>query len=691
MFVMDFESAQKRVEKLRKDLWLANEAYFNENREIVPESVRDQMKKELISLEKSFPALIDLNSPTQRVGVPLRGKLPKVLHKSRRYSLSDVFSAEELFDFDERVRRFLRVEQVEYSCERKLDGLNITLWYENGVLIKALTRGDGVEGEDVTHTIRTCTNLPLVLLEPLTFDVSGECFLLKYDFERLKQSFPAEGFANPRNLVAGTVRQLDPEVAAQRRLQIFLYESLMEDIQNQRDLFAFFERLSLPFEKNFVVFSSIQDVLQFCEQSGQSEFRHSLPYEIDGVVVKVHDFRLRERLGYTAKTAKYAVAWKFPAEQKYTKLLDVQFQLGRTGAVTPVGILEPIDLAGSVVSRATLYNADELQRKDVRIGDFVVLRKAGDVIPEIVSSIPEFRNGSERPVVFPSVCPECGHTLFLEDIVSRCLFEQCPARQRESLIYFAQVLSIDGLGEKTVQDLLALNLIKTPADFWRLDHFDLALLPGFKHRKVFLLLDALEAKKKLLLSDIFASIGIRLVGKENAKLFAQFFYDRFGSFSLEEFLPFFDVISCEELSHLDGIGAKVAESFFEALHSDFFRQLFLDFVSLGIDLLWIPKSTNLFLAGQKFIITGSFQRLSRDEIKKLIVDAGGKVLSVVSRNVDVALVGENPGSKLKEIQTLNLEIWDEGLFFEKMHLNLDLFPLSTGSSKKVLDDQTALF
>lgn len=688
---MQKQEAQKRIVQLRQKIREANQAYFNENREIIPESVRDQLKQELIQLETQFPDLVTPDSPTQRVGAPLSNKLPKVTHRSRRYSLSDVFDPDELREFDERVKRFLKHDTIEYSCELKIDGINITLWYEDGRLVRALTRGDGITGEDVTHTIRTCENLPLNLPEKVNLEVSGECFIAKKDFEKIqnqdrssneKTGFEGESkFANPRNLAAGSVRQLDPKIAAQRKLRIFLYESYQKNqdsnstlsefeskkIQNQKELFALFDKLGLPHEKEFEVFSDIEQVISFCQKWSVKPRREKLWYEIDGIVVKVHDFGLRRRLGYTAKTAKYAIAWKFPAEEKYTKLLDIHFQVGRTGAITPVGILEPVEISGSTVSRATLHNKSEIERKGVMIGDQVIVRKAGEIIPEILEPLSDLRTGDEKKIIFPAQCPECGTKLDFEEIVVRCDNPECPARHRESLYYFANILKIDGLGPKTIDALLELELIKTPADLWKLKPLDLATLPGFKNKKIMNLISSLEKRKKLRLDEIFLGLGIRFVGGENAKLLADYFRSHFGECSFSRLNTFFVQLKIEDLLSIDGIGPQVAESFVEFVHREATQKLLQEFESVGLEILWEEKSAeNQIFSGQKFVITGSFDRFSRDELKKIIGDHGGKILSAVSGNVDILLTGENPGSKLRKAEELDIDIWNEQKIREKL-------------------------
>ncbi len=680
---MDASQALERIKILRIKLIEANTAYFTEDREIIPESVRDQLKAELIELETQFPDLITPDSPTQRVGAALSEKLPKIDHKTRKYSLGDAFSTEDLIEFDERVKRFLRVENVEYSCELKIDGLNITLWYEQGKLAKAITRGNGITGEDVTHTIRTIHNLPLELKEPLDLEVAGEVFIGKNDFESINNKLEEENrFKNTRNLAAGSVRQLDPKISSQRNLQVFLYEMGATTQQNiptkdQTVLFNFFDQLMLPHNPSLKVFNGISDVINFCDQWSDRSLHKDLDFDIDGVVVKIHDFDLRTRLGYTAKTAKWAIAYKFPAEQKYTKLLDIEFQVGRTGAITPVAILEPVDIAGSTVARATLHNQDEITRKGVKIGDTVIIHKAGDIIPEVLEPIESMRDGSESEIIYPSKCPECAELVDMTETIYRCQNNDCPARHRENLYYFAQSLKVDGLGPSTIDSLLELNLIHSPADLWKLTPQDLALVPLFKEKRIFKLIDALGTRKEMTLAELLTSLGIRLVGAENAKIFAEYIRNKCGDVKLGEIVSAFplnnedsgSLFSIDSLADLDGIGVKVAESFYTYITSHKNRRLFEDFISIGIDIQWPDQNAQSEkLSGTKFLITGSFEHFSRDELKKIISDQGGKILSSVSKNVDILIAGEKAGSKLTKCEELGVEVWNETQTLNRLDL-----------------------
>jgi len=681
---MEKAQAQEKITLLREKIRAANYAYFTENREVVPESVRDQLKQELIALESEFPELITPDSPTQRVGAALDAKLPKIKHKNRKYSLGDAFNADELIEFDERVKRFLKVDQIEYSCELKVDGLNITLWYENGQLKKAITRGDGLTGEDVTHTIRTCENLPLQLPTEVDLEVSGEVFIAKKDFDLIQirsrdQQTNSDldpgidKYKNARNLAAGSVRQLDPKMAAERHLKIFLYElgnhseTIQKEPTTQTELFKYFDDFHLPHQPNssFKVCQDIQSVIKLCEQLINPKTREKLSYDIDGVVIKVHRFDYRKRLGYTAKTAKFAIAFKFPAEEKFTTLLDVQYQVGRTGAITPVALLEPVDLAGSTVARATLHNREEIERKGVKIGDQVIIRKAGDIIPEVVEPLTDLRTGTETVIKFPTHCPECEQPLDLDETVARCENLDCPARHQQSLFYFANTLDIEGLGPKSIEAMLELNLVHTVADFWKLKPLDLATLPGFKRKKIENLLTALEQKKNLELSEIFTGLGIRLVGAENAKIMTRYFKEKLNSPSLQTFNTFLETIDTqdlkEKLESLDGVGEKVALAMAHYLAKNRTQLLFKDLEGIGIILNWPEEviTNDTIYTGKKFVITGSFEAFSRDEIKQMVTRGGGKILSAISANADVLICGAKPGSKLTKAQDLGLEIWEE--------------------------------
>ncbi len=661
---MDDMSAKNRIETLRQQINKWNAAYFNDNTTLFPESVRDQLKKELIDLETHYPQFITQDSPTQRVGVVLDSKLPKVIHTQRRYSLSDVFDAQELLDFDLRVKRFLKVDELQYSCELKIDGIHIVVRYENGVLTQALTRGDGVQGEDVTHTIRTCENIPLKLPLPLSLEIMGECFITRQDFENINRNLPVDNkFANARNLAAGSVRQLDPSVAHDRHLRMFFYDTVNtdQDINNQTDLFAFFDSMTIPYEKKFFVFSDIQSVLDFCLSWSDGLKRNDIEYDIDGIVVKVHDFSFRERLGSTAKTVKYAVAWKFPAEQKHTELLHVEFQVGRTGAITPVAVLKPVSISGSLVQKATLHTMDEVLRKDIRIGDTVLVHKAGDIIPEVIEPIVHLRSGKETNIDIPTHCPVCKSVLSTSEKVYRCENIHCEAQRKARLLYFVQTLDLEGLGEKTIIALYEKKLIQGFADFWKLDQHDLALLPGFKHKKVYNVLDVLESRKIFPLGQLLTALGIRNVGSETAEILAHFFIDTFGVLDLALLPEKVSTLSIEDILSLDGIGETVAQHVYSFFNDPLTHILFSELSAVGIrfESVVVADEKQTPLSGKKIVLTGTFQSMSRDELKQQIQKMGGKVLSAVSSQVDFVFAGDKAGSKKKKAEEISIPVLEE--------------------------------
>ena len=670
------KAAKKRISQLRLELDAANESYFDRDENRVPEPVRDQLKKELISLETDFPELSESDSPTQKVGTKLSSKLPKLAHKTRKFSLADVFERSELIEFDARVKRFLKIEQISYSVEVKIDGLNITIWYQNGELQKAITRGDGQMGEDVTHCIRTIKSLPENLGENLNLEISGEVFIQKSDFWRVKKSDPNSKFKNPRNLAAGTVRQLDAAVAAARNLKIFLYDlgqnNLKKKPQTQSELFTFFDQKKIPRAPDLKVFNgknAIEKVADFCEKMSENlELLEQKNYSIDGLVIKVHDFEPRARLGHTAKTAKYAVAWKFPATEKYTQLRKIHFQVGRTGKITPVAILQPVEISGSSVSRATLHNFDEIVRKEIQLGDWVIVRKAGEIIPEILAPIKNMREGTERKIEMIKTCPDCTKKLFKIGPEHFCKNQKCPARQRQNLFYFAQILKIESLGPRTIDGLIELGAVQSPPDFWKLTEIDLAPLPLFREKKIQNLLANLQARKNLTLAEFFTGSGIELVGAQSAGIFAEFFRAHFGEFSLAELNKKIDQISLSDLENLDGVGEKVAKSFFGFVRSGAGKKLFADFAAQNLQIFWPPKTTaSAPLSGKNVVITGSFEKFSREEIKKKITDRGAKVLSAVSKNANILICGQKPGSKLKKaIEIGEIEIWQEADLVAKL-------------------------
>ncbi len=655
---MNKQEAKLRIEKLRNEILRRNYEYFVLDMSTVAESVRDSLKKELIELETEFPDLITADSPTQRVGSVLSGRFAKVKHKSKKWSLADVFSMEELKDWEERVEK--AVGKTNYITELKIDGLNISLWYEKGLLVKAITRGDGSEGEDVTHTVRTIKNLPLKLFEEVDIEVSGEVYMPAESFANLGGEF-----MNPRNAAAGTVRQLDPAIAAHRDLRMFLYSmgenNLPNSPKSQSELLKRFMDLGLPVNPEFEVHHSPQASINYLEKWHKN--RKKLPYEIDGVVFKVDDFAKQDELGFTAKAPRWAVAYKFPAEQVSTVLEDITVQIGRTGAATPVAELRPVLVAGSMVSRATLHNEDEIAKKDIRIGDTVIIQKAGDVIPEVVEVLINLRPSHSKKYIFPKVCPMCETDLIRKEgeAAWRCPNNNCPARKREAFLHFVSrgALDIDTLGEKVVDGLLDFGFVHDVADFFTLKKEQLLELPLFKDKKAQNVLDSIETRKNIELYRLIFGLGIRFVGEQAAKAIAESIKTDSHEITPHEFLKKMEEKGLENILETEGIGDKIAESIFDWFKSEKNQELLKKLDKVGVKLK-MPKQKKQVegISGKTFVITGALS-VPREEIKRIIESAGGKVSSSVSPKTDYLISGESAGSKLENAKKLGVKILDE--------------------------------
>lgn len=655
---MDKQEAKVRIEKLRNEILKRNFEYFVLDKSTVAESVRDSLKKELIALETESPELITPDSPSQRVGSVLSGRFDKVKHKSKKWSLADVFSMEELKDWEDRVEK--AVGKTSYITELKIDGLNITIWYEKGILVRAITRGDGNEGEDVTHTVRTIKNLPLKLFEEVDIEVSGEVYMPAESFANLGGEF-----MNPRNAAAGSVRQLDPAVASQRDLRMFIYSMGENNLQNppkcQSELLRRCMDLGLPVNPEFEVHESSQASIKYLEKWHKD--RDTLPYEIDGVVFKVDNFAKQDELGFTAKTPRWAVAYKFPAEQVSTVLEGITVQIGRTGAATPVAELRPVLVAGSMVSRATLHNEDEVAKKDVRIGDTVIIQKAGDVIPEVVEVLTDLRPTDAKKYIFPKSCPMCNTDLIRKtgEAAWRCPNIDCPARKREAFLHFVSrgALDIDTLGEKVVDALLDFGFIHDVADFFTLKKEQLLELPLFKEKKAQNVLDSIETRKNIELYRLIFGLGIRFVGEQAAKALAQSIKSDAAEINPQMFFEEMSKKSLEDILSIEGIGDKIAESIFEWFKDENNKNLFKKLNSVGLSLK-MPEQKKLLegVSGKTFVITGSLS-MPREEIKKLIESAGGKVSGSVSAKTDYLIAGEEVGSKLDNAKKFGVKILDE--------------------------------
>ncbi|NMB48705.1 NAD-dependent DNA ligase LigA [Candidatus Kuenenbacteria bacterium] len=665
---MTKSEAKIRIQKIKDQFRDIDYAYFILDAPIVSDAVRDSLKHELKLLEDQYPEFITSDSPTQRIGGKALGKFAKVKHSIPKYSLDDVFSFDEVLEFDARVKRFLDLpadQDIAYTCELKIDGLNMTFIYKNGLFERAVTRGDGLVGEDVTHTVKTVGSVPLKLKQPVDIEVGGEIFMPLKSFEALNKAAlknQEESFANPRNAAAGTVRQLDPAVAANRDLQAFFYSIFTplanlpgKKITSQLATLEFLQSLGFRVEKHFSHFQNIYEVKKFLVQA--EKLRQSLDFQIDGVVIKVNDLNFQACLGRTAKCVRWAAAYKFAAEEATTIIEDIQVQVGRTGVLTPVAHLKPVSVAGSTVSRATLHNEDEIRRLNVKIGDTVVIQKAGDVIPDIVKVLEKMRTGRECVFHMPKVCPVCGSAIVRKDgeVAYRCANKNCYAQQREKLYHFVsrRAFDIDGLGPKILDQLLASDLIKDAADIFILTKDDLAPLERFAEKSADNLINAIATARHVSLPRFIFALGIRNVGEETALDLAHHFH------TLEKIKS----ASLEDLQAVPDVGPVVAESIFQWFHEPNNLKFIDQLLAHGVK---IEKAAHELttgkLTGQTFVLTGTLESFSREEAKAKIRALGGELSESVSKKTDYVVVGDNPGSKLDKAEKLGVKILDEQEF-----------------------------
>lgn len=668
------EEARTRIEKLKQKIKELNYQYFVLDKSEVSEDVRDSLKRELRALEAEYPELITPDSPTQRVGSILSGKFEKVAHITPKKSLQDVFSKEELFDWVERIQKLVPVEEISYICELKIDGLNITLHYKKGKFVRALTRGDGEKGEDVTHTVKTIESIPMELNEPVDLEVSGEVYLSKKAFEKINKQFEQseERFANPRNAAAGAIRQLDPAVAADRDLEAFFYEiganTIFPQPSTQEESLKTLQRLGIKINTHYKLCKNINEVAHFIEDVPRK--REKFPYEIDGVVIKVNSKDQWQKMGFTAKAPRYAVAYKFQPKQATSRVLDIIVQVGRTGVLTPVAVMEPTEVSGSTVSRATLHNEDEMNKKDVRIGDTIILQKAGDVIPEVVEVLKDLRTGREKKFHFPSHCPVCGAEVEREKGMAayRCTNKNCFAVQREGLIHFVSkdAVNIEGLGEKVILQLLDAGLIKTPPDIFKLTKEDLLTLPLFKEKKAQNILDSIEKSKNIALDKFIYALGIRYLGEQNSLDFATYILQKTGHptrFTILDLIREFEKITAEELNLIEGIGDKVSQGIHNYIKNKKHIEILRELHEVGIRII-IEHRKKTALTGKSLVITGTLESMSRDQAKDKIRSLGGRVLSSITHDTDYLIVGLEPGSKLAHARELNIKTLDEKEFLK---------------------------
>lgn len=655
-----------RYEKLKKTLNRHRYLYYALEAPEIPDSAYDELERELASIEEKHPELITPDSPTQRVGGVL-GVFKKVQHTVPQWSFNDVFTEEELQNFDARMKKMLGISSLEYTSELKIDGLKVVLTYENGNLITAATRGDGIVGEDVTHNVRTIQSVPLVLERPIDCVVEGEIWMSEEALEKTNKEREKNGeplFANPRNAAAGSIRQLDPKIAATRGLDTFIYDvaSTSEELPDtQEEELKYLQELGFKVNKHWKLAKNIDEVVSYWKTWGKKN--KSQGYWIDGVVVKVNNRTYQEQLGYTGKAPRFAVAFKFKAEQVTTVVEDIVLQVGRTGVLTPVAHLRPVLVAGSTVSRATLHNEDEINRLDVRIGDTVILQKAGDVIPDIVKVLPELRTGKEKPYAWPTHVPECGGDGRIERVPGqaawRCVYKDSFAQIRRRYRHFASkgALNIEGLGPSTVDALLEKNLVQHLDDFFTLTEGDLLTLEGFAEISAKKLIESIQrTAKNVTLARLLTGLSLPQVGEETAILLASHF----------KTLDMVAEAGEDTLVALDGIGPIVGKSivdwFAEKENKKLLERLQKLIYITNPEYKTAQTSGNLPLSGKTFVLTGTLSTLSRDEAKEKIRKLGGDVSSSVSKNTTYVVAGEEAGSKLANAEKLGVQVLNEEEF-----------------------------
>lgn len=628
--------------------------YYTKDAPSVSDSEYDQLYRELVELETAHPDEVLPESPTHRVGgVVLKG-FTKYQHQYPLYSLQDAFSREELEAFDQRVRK--EFPSVSYICELKIDGLSISLTYENGVLITGATRGDGSVGEDITENLKRVKDIPLVLPEPINITVRGECYMPRASFDRVNQIRQENGepeFANPRNAAAGTLRQLDTKIVAKRNLSTFLYQEVSPtDQSSQEGVLEKLARLGFVVNQERVLAEDMDQIWNFIQKVAQ--LREDLPYDIDGIVIKVNDLAVQEELGFTVKAPKWAVAYKFPAEEKEAKILSVDWTVGRTGVVTPTANLTPVQLAGTTVSRATLHNVDYIAEKDIHQDDTVIVYKAGDIIPAVLRVVKDKRV-SDQALAIPTHCPSCQSELlhFEDEVALRCINPLCPAQIKEGLNHFASrdAMNITGLGPAVVEKLFAAQLVEDVAGIYRLTVEDLLTLEGFKEKSAEKLYEAIQASKENSAEKLLFGLGIRHVGSKVSQILLQEFHD----------LDQLATADPERIAGIDSLGMVVAESLKSYFAQEGSKRLLQELKEAGVNLTYLGEkvAADAALSGMTVVLTGKLERLTRSEAKAKLESLGAKVTGSVSKKTDLVVAGADAGSKLSKAQELGIQVEDE--------------------------------
>ncbi|HGR4747133.1 TPA: NAD-dependent DNA ligase LigA [Streptococcus pneumoniae] len=628
--------------------------YYTSDNPSVSDSEYDRLYRELVELETAYPEQVLADSPTHRVGGKVLDGFEKYSHQYPLYSLQDAFSREELDAFDARVRK--EVAHPTYICELKIDGLSISLTYEKGILVAGVTRGDGSIGENITENLKRVKDIPLTLPEELDITVRGECYMPRASFDQVNQVRQENGepeFANPRNAAAGTLRQLDTAVVAKRNLATFLYQEASPSTRDSQEKgLKYLEQLGFVVNPKRILAENIDEIWNFIQEVGQE--RENLPYDIDGVVIKVNDLASQEELGFTVKAPKWAVAYKFPAEEKEAQLLSVDWTVGRTGVVTPTANLTPVQLAGTTVSRATLHNVDYIAEKDIRKDDTVIVYKAGDIIPAVLHVV-ESKRVSEEKLDIPTNCPSCNSDLlhFEDEVALRCINPRCPAQIMEGLIHFASrdAMNITGLGPSIVEKLFAANLVKDVADIYRLQEKDFLLLEGVKEKSAAKLYQAIQASKENSAEKLLFGLGIRHVGSKASQLLLQYFH------SIENLYQ----ADSEEVASIESLGGVIAKSLQTYFATEGSEILLRELKETGVNLDYKGQTVvaDAALSGLTVVLTGKLERLKRSEAKSKLESLGAKVTGSVSKKTDLVVVGADAGSKLQKAQELGIQVRDE--------------------------------
>ena len=652
---------EKRIAELTEIINKANHDYYVNDNPTITDQEYDRYMEELMRLEDAHPEFKKVDSPTQRVGSEVISEFKKVTHEIPMLSLGDIFNEEEIIDFDEKVKKV--VPHPKYVAELKIDGLSVSLLYRNGELVRAATRGDGVTGEDITHNAKTIKDIPLKIKQPIDIEVRGEIYMSKASFKKLNEN--GANFANPRNAAAGSVRQLDSKVAASRNLSCFIYhlpDPEDYNIYTHHDALNFMKELGFVVNPNNRKINNINELMEYVNH--YTKERPNLPYEIDGIVIKVDDLNDQQRLGFTARSPKWAIAYKFPAEEVLTRVKDIICTVGRTGQVTPSAILEPVRVMGSLISKATLHNEDYILSKDIRIGDIVSIKKAGDVIPEVVKPIVERRDGTEKKFNMVEKCPICGEGLTRkeDEAAYYCLNEHCPARKQEKLFHFTSrhAMNIIGFGDRIIEDFYNLGYLKDDDDFYHLHEHkeELKELEGFGERSIEKLLDEIEKSKNNSLERLLFGLSIRHVGTKTADILARECKNMDNSMSA----------SFADLASIKDIGNTIAKSVYDFFRDENNINLINKLKEDGVNMIYLKEVSNeeTVFTGKTFVLTGSLERFTRDEAKIRIEQLGGTVSSSVSKKTSVVIAGAEAGSKLTKAQDLGITIWDEEEFLNNL-------------------------